>query len=136
MSSASHEEPALREVVLDVRGMHCNHCAASIERAWRAARNRSTNMDTSVALGSSVAFFYRLAVLLLGLDPMSCPVYFESAAMIIPLVMVGKFLESRARRDAGDAVRALVARQPDRAWLLRDGERSLDCEGSASRSRC
>jgi cation transport ATPase len=48
--------------------------------------------------------------------------------------MVGKFLESRARRDAGDAVRALVARQPDRAWLLRDAielrERTLDGRGA------
>ncbi len=45
--------------------------------AWKAARNRTTNMDTLVALGSSVAFFYSLAILVLGLDPMHYHVYFR-----------------------------------------------------------
>ena len=48
-------------------------------------------MDTLVALGSSVAFFYSLAVLLLRLDPMHYHVYFESAAMIMTLITVGKY---------------------------------------------
>jgi Cu+-exporting ATPase len=90
--------------------------------AWRAARGRTTNMDTLVALGSSVAFFYSFAVLALGLDLRVFPVYFESAAMIVTLVMVGKFLEARARRDAGDAVRELLAYQPDTARVERGGE--------------
>lgn len=93
--------------------------------AWNAARNLSTNMDTLVSLGSSVAFFYSLTVLSLGLDRSLFPVYFESAAMIITLVMVGKFLEARGRRDAGGAIRALLARQPDRARVERDGETLL-----------
>jgi Cu+-exporting ATPase len=89
--------------------------------AWRAARRVSTNMDTLVSLGSSVAFFYSLTVLALDLDRALFPVYFESAAMIITLVMVGKFLEARGRRDAGGAIRALLAQQPDRARVERDG---------------
>jgi Cu+-exporting ATPase len=89
--------------------------------AWHAARRLSTNMDTLVSLGSSVAFFYSLIVLALELDGTLFPVYFESAAMIITLVMVGKFLEARGRRDAGGAIRALLARQPDRARVERDG---------------
>ena len=93
--------------------------------AWNAARNLSTNMDTLVSLGSSVAFFYSLTVLSLGLDRSLFPVYFESAAMIITLVMVGKFLEARGRRDAGGAIRALLAQQPDRARVERDGETLL-----------
>jgi Cu+-exporting ATPase len=89
--------------------------------AWQAARRVSTNMDTLVSLGSSVAFFYSLTVLALDLDRALFPVYFESAAMIITLVMVGKFLEARGRRDAGGAIRALLAQQPDRARVERDG---------------
>ena len=89
---------------------------------WNAARRGTTNMDTLVTLGSSVAYFYSVAVLALGLDASLFPVYFESAAMIITLVMVGKFLEARGRRDAGGAIRALIAEQPDRARVERDGE--------------
>jgi Cu+-exporting ATPase len=95
--------------------------------AWRAARNRSSNMDTLVALGSSVAFFYSLSVLALGLDPRSFPVYFESSAMIVTLVTVGRFLEARARHRAGDAVRALLERQPDRARIVR-GEETVEVD--------
>jgi len=89
--------------------------------AWHAARRATTNMDTLVSLGSSVAFFYSLTALTLDLDRNHFPVYFESAAMIITLVMVGKFLEARGRRDAGGAIRALLAQQPDRARVERDG---------------
>mgnify|MGYP000001380258 CR=1 FL=1 len=68
--------------------------------AWNALKNRTTNMDTLVALGSSVAYFYSLVVLVLGLDPMHYHVYFESAAMIITLIIVGKYLEVRAKGPA------------------------------------
>jgi len=90
--------------------------------AVRAARLRTSNMDTLVALGSLVAFFYSLAVLVLGLDRRHFPIHFESAAMIITLVGVGKFLEARGKRDAGGAVRALLAEQPARARIVRGGE--------------
>ncbi len=90
--------------------------------AWRAARARTTNMDTLVSLGSSTAYLYSLTALVLGLDRALFPVYFESAAMIITLVMVGKVLETRGRREASGAVRALLAQQPERARVERDGE--------------
>lgn len=90
--------------------------------AWRAARSRSTNMDTLVSLGASVAFFYSLAALLTGADPSRFPVYFESAAMIVTLVLVGKVLEARGKREASGAVRALLDQQPERARVERDGE--------------
>ncbi|MFO0688558.1 MAG: heavy metal translocating P-type ATPase [Myxococcota bacterium] len=90
--------------------------------AVRAARLRTSNMDTLVALGSLVAFFYSLAVVVLDLDPKLFPIHFESAAMIVTLVSVGKFLEARGRRDAGGAVRALLAEQPAHARVERDGE--------------
>lgn len=90
--------------------------------AWRAARARTTNMDTLVSLGACVAFFYSLAVLSLRLEPARFPVYFESTAMIVTLVLVGKVLEARGKRDASGAVRALLSQQPERARVERDGE--------------
>ncbi|MFK7896158.1 MAG: heavy metal translocating P-type ATPase [Myxococcota bacterium] len=93
--------------------------------AWRAAKNRTTNMDTLVALGSLVAFFYSAGVLALGLDRNLFPVFFESAAMIITLVGLGKYLESRGKREASSAVRALVAERPKQARVLRDGEETF-----------
>ncbi|MFP6654138.1 MAG: HAD-IC family P-type ATPase, partial [Myxococcota bacterium] len=90
--------------------------------SWHAARRGTTNMDTLVTLGSSVAFFYSFSVLALDLDRTLFPIYFESAAMIITLVMVGKFLEARGKREAGGAIRALFAQQPDQAQVLRDDE--------------
>lgn len=93
--------------------------------AWRAARARDANMDTLVSLGASVAFFYSLGVLVAGslgeLDRDRFPVYFESTAMIITLVMLGKLLETRGKRVASGAVRALLETRPERARVERDG---------------
>ena len=87
--------------------------------AWRAARELTTNMDTLVSLGATIAFTYSLGVLLLGLDPSRFPVYFESTAMIITLVMIGKVLEARGKREASGAVRALLAERPGVARVER-----------------
>lgn len=89
--------------------------------AFKAARNRTANMDTLVALGSSVAYFYSLGVLLLGLDVSRFPVYFDSAAMIITLIIVGKYLEARAKGQAGDAIRRLLDLRPRKARIFRNG---------------
>ena len=90
--------------------------------AWRAARIRTATMDTLVALGSSVAFFYSLAVLLLGLDLNEFPVYFESAAMIITLILAGKTIESNAKSRSSDAVKKLIGLQPDTTTIIRNGQ--------------
>ncbi len=87
--------------------------------AWKAAKNRTTNMDTLVALGSSVAYFYSLAILLLGLDPMHYHVYFEAAATIITLIILGKFLEARAKGQAGEAIRKLLGLRARTARIVR-----------------
>ena len=76
-------------------------------------------MDTLVALGSSVAFFYSLAVLVLGLDPMHYHVYFESAAMILTLITLGKYLEVRAKGQTGDAIRKLLGLRAKTARIVR-----------------
>ncbi len=87
--------------------------------AWKALQNRTANMDTLVAMGSSVAYFYSLAILILGLDPMHYHVYFESAAMILTLITVGKFLEARGKGQTGEAIRKLLGLRARTARILR-----------------
>ena len=87
--------------------------------AWKALQNRTANMDTLVAMGSSVAYFYSLAILGLGLDPMHYHVYFESAAVILTLITVGKFLEARAKGQTGAAIRQLLGLRAKTARIVR-----------------
>ena len=96
--------------------------------AVRSLQNRSASMDLLVVLGSSTAFAYSLAVVLVpGLGE---HVYFETAAMIITLILVGKVLEARARARASGAIRALMQLSPQIAHLVdRQGkERDLPAE--------
>jgi len=86
--------------------------------AWKALQNRTANMDTLIAMGSSAAYFYSVALLLGGL---SGHVYFETAAVIITLILVGKYLEARAKSQTGTAIRALMELQPATAWVIRGG---------------
>jgi Cu+-exporting ATPase len=99
-------------------------------RALDSVRHRNWNMWTLIGLGTSVAYAYSaVATLAPGLFPASLreeggrvPVYFETAAIIILLVLVGQILELRARRRTGDAIRALVSLLPAVAHRLkRDG---------------
>ena len=87
--------------------------------AWKALKNRTANMDTLVALGSSVAYFYSLAILVLGLDPMHYHVYFESAAMILTLITVGKYLEAAGKGQTGEAIRKLLGLRAKTARIVR-----------------
>ncbi|HMA66913.1 MAG TPA: cation transporter, partial [Desulfosalsimonadaceae bacterium] len=87
---------------------------------FRSLRNKSANMDVLVAMGSSVAYFYSLAVLLF--PTLGAHVYFETAAVIITLVKLGKLLEVRAKRKTGGAIRKLLDLRPDTASVVRDGE--------------
>lgn len=76
--------------------------------AWASAKHGSASMDTLVALGAGVAFVYSFGVWVAGFWGMTGAIYFESAAMIVTLIGVGKWLESRARGKAGDAIEALL----------------------------
>lgn len=87
--------------------------------AWKALRNGTANMDTLIALGSSAAYFYSLGLLLAGL---SGHVYLETAALIITLILVGKYLEARAKSQTSAAIRTLIGLQPRTARVLRGGE--------------
>ena len=86
--------------------------------AWKSLRNGTANMDVLVAMGSSVAYFYSVAVLV-GLLPGHY--YFETAAMIITLVRIGKYLEARAKGRTTEALRHLVQLQARQARVVRDG---------------
>ena len=86
--------------------------------AWKALRGSTGNMDTLVVLGTSAAYFYSVAIFWRGTA--GEPTYFEAGAMVITLVLVGKWLEERAKRSTGSALRALQKLRPERARVLRD----------------
>ncbi len=87
--------------------------------AWKALRHRQANMNTLIAAGTGTAFLYSAVVLLSG--GMAMDVYFESAAVIVELVLFGRLLEARARGKASEVVRKLRDLQPPTARLIRDG---------------
>jgi Cu+-exporting ATPase len=87
--------------------------------AWRAFKARTANMDTLIAIGASAAYFYSLALMLFGL---SGHVYFETAALIVTLILVGKYLEARAKSRTGAAIRALIGLQARTARVIRGGQ--------------
>lgn len=91
------------------------------EGAWAALKHGSSNMDTLVALGTGVAFVYSLVITLMKLagSTTDAHVYFESAAMILTLIAVGKWLEARAKGKAGEAIEALLDLAPQRATVKR-----------------
>ncbi len=86
---------------------------------FKSLKNRSANMDVLVAMGSSVAFGYSLAVLLLPF--LGQHVYFETSAVIITLIKLGKMLESRTKGKTGGAIRKLIGLRPKTATILING---------------
>lgn len=94
--------------------------------AWKALRARTANMDTLIVLGSSAAYLFSIGMMAAGLVG---HVYFETAAMIITLILVGKFLEARARSHTSAAIKTLMGLQPKTARVRRDGiERDMPIE--------
>jgi len=99
------------------------------QRGWASIINRSTNMFTLIAMGTGVAYLFSLvATLTPGIFPEAFrdmtgrpPVYFEAAAAIVTLVLLGQVLELRARSQTGAAIRALLGLSPKTARILRDG---------------
>ncbi len=91
----------------------------------------SPNMDALVALGSGAAFVYSTAVLFLmtasaeNASVLLHDLYFESAAMILALITVGKALEAKSKKKTGDALRSLKALVPERATVIRDGAEKI-----------
>lgn len=108
--------------------------------AWRAARRGGATMDTLVALGTGAAYVFSTAALLwpdffraaAGAAPAHhapAPVYFEAAAVIVTLILLGRLLEARATARTGEAIRRLIGLQPRTARLVRaTGEEDVPIE--------
>lgn len=104
------------------------------QRGWASIRNRSANMFTLIALGTGTAYIYSvIAVLFPSIFPASfrardgsVPVYFEAAAAITTLVLLGQVLELRARERTSGAIRALLKLSPRTARLVRADGTELD----------
>jgi Cu+-exporting ATPase len=95
---------------------------------WKTARRATADMNTLVAVGTGAAYIYSAAAVLfpgwLKGAAEGGSVYFDTAATIITLILVGKYLEARAKRRASDAIRSLLRLQPPTARVIRDGNES------------
>jgi Cu+-exporting ATPase len=89
---------------------------------WDGIKAKASNMDTLIAIGTTAAYVYSAAVTIApGYFPFTA-VYFETAAIIITLILVGRLLETRTKEKASSAVRKLVDLQPRIAKVIRDGK--------------
>jgi Cu+-exporting ATPase len=128
--------------IMMTMGLHSNHAAQQVSLvlatavqfsaglifyrgAWSSLKNGSTNMDVLVALGTSAAYFYSLAAYF-GLLGSHRDVFFETSAMLIAFIRLGKYLEARARGKASEALKKLVHLQADKARLVTEnGEKEV-----------
>ena len=122
---------ALLQFLLTLPVLYLNRSYYS--RGLKALWHRAPNMDSLIAVGSGAALIYGMTVLFLmsaamgrqdweAVKEYSQDLYFESAAMILTLVSLGKFLETRAKGKTGDAIRQLMDLRPKTATVLRDGK--------------
>ena len=121
---------ALLQFFLTLPAVYLNR--AYYIKGFKALWHRSPNMDSLIAVGSSAALVYGIAALFVMADAMGAGdwetvahyagnLYFESAAMILTLITLGKFLETRAKGKTGDAIRKLMDLSPKTAHVVRDG---------------
>ncbi len=87
--------------------------------AWKALKNKAANMDVLVMMGSSVAYFYSFGPLL-GLY--GTHLYFETSAVIITLIVLGKYLEAKAKGRTSEALKKLMGLRAKTARVMRDGQ--------------
>jgi Cu+-exporting ATPase len=94
--------------------------------AWGALKHKTSDMNTLIAVGTSVAYFYSLiAVIFPGLfatGALEPHLYFDTSAMIITLILLGRFLEARARGQTSEAIKRLIGMQPKTALVVHEGE--------------
>lgn len=95
---------------------------------WDAIKARASNMDTLIAIGTTTAFLYSAVVTILpNLFPFEA-VYFETAAIIITLILIGRLLETRTKEKASSAVRKLLDLQPRMARIIRRNRKEEERE--------
>lgn len=91
--------------------------------ALKALKQRTTTMDTLIALGTSAAFFYSLAVTLVPARPgQGLGVYYETSAVVITLILLGRWFEERAKGQTSIAIRQLIGLQAKTARVIRNGQ--------------
>lgn len=91
--------------------------------AWQALKNKSANMDVLVAMGTSAAYFYSIYLMVIHSGHEGhIPLYFETSAVLITLILLGKYFEKRAKGHASDAIKKLAALQVKDAIVERNGE--------------
>lgn len=98
------------------------------KNSWAAIKARSGNMDLLVAIGTSAAYglsLYQIYWHREHLDHHIPNLYFEASAVVITLILVGKYLEANAKKKTTDAIKALQSLQPDSARVLRDGQEQV-----------
>ena len=97
--------------------------------AFKVARHRATDMNTLIAVGTSAAYLYSLAAILFPAFFEAAgvarngqmPLYFDTSSAIITLILLGRFLEARARGHTSDAIKKLIGLAPRSARVVRDG---------------
>ncbi len=98
---------------------------AIYQRAWQAARHRATNMNTLVALGTGAAFLYSVAATVapgfFAGHGLRADIYYDSVLLILGFLLLGNWLDARAKRRTLDALHGFAALQPQTARVLRDG---------------
>ena len=124
--------PGVNEVQLALSALVLFLCGWQFYRgAWKAVRHLTADMNTLIAVGTGAAFAYSVVATIapaaVSADPLviarlaPAPVYFETAVVIIVLVLLGKLLEARARGRTSEAIRRLIGLQPRTARIIRDG---------------
>ena len=90
--------------------------------AWQSLKNKTTNMDTLVALGTSVAYFYSVYTVFFSGNLQELGQYFEASTTIITLVLMGKLLELIAKGKTSEAIKKLMSIAPKTALVIRNGK--------------
>jgi Cu+-exporting ATPase len=92
---------------------------------WKAAKHKTSDMNTLIAVGTSAAYLYSLIVTfgphLIMVEGLMVDVYFDTSAAIIVLILLGRFLEARAKGRTSEAIKKLIGLQPKTARVLRNG---------------
>ena len=115
---AMHQVPGLRLLEFALSSAVTFGSGGEIfKKAWALAKQREANMDSLISLGAGAAWLYSLP----GLWRPQHHVYFESAAGIVSFVLLGRYMEERAKGKASEAIRKLIELQPETALRLSDG---------------
>jgi Cu+-exporting ATPase len=92
--------------------------------AWGALKHRTADMNTLIAVGTSAAYFYSMVAVLfpslLATTEIELGLYFDTSAVIIALILLGRFLESRAKGQTSEAIKKLIGLKPKSAIVIRD----------------